>query len=100
MQFVKHTARHAHHHCFHLRCLQICTHMLVAKDFSPPCLEDGWDSPPDAQSSVKPGAEEIAPCAWLILLWHLCCCLEKNHLGHLLLGSERVSEEMVLSPAF
>lgn len=36
MQFVRHMARHACHHCFHLRCLQICTRMLVGKGFSPP----------------------------------------------------------------
>lgn len=32
-------ARHACHHCFHLRCLQICTCMLVGKNFPPHALK-------------------------------------------------------------
>ncbi|XP_030337151.1 inositol 1,4,5-trisphosphate receptor-interacting protein-like 1 [Strigops habroptila] len=97
-KFFELMARQAPHDSFHLRCLQLCTRILVGTGFSSYTLKtvvmhlltttplSGWRS-----RHFLLRLDDI--------MRYLCRCLEEKRLDHFFYGNEKIPEEIVLPPA-
>ncbi|XP_068255773.1 inositol 1,4,5-trisphosphate receptor-interacting protein-like 1 [Nyctibius grandis] len=99
VKFFRHVARQAPHDSFHLKCLQLCAHILVGTGFSTSALKtvvmrllttrhlSDW-----RRRDFLPRLQEI--------MQHLCICVKEGRLDHFFFGNERVPEEIILPPHF
>ncbi|NWX19106.1 IPIL1 protein, partial [Aegotheles bennettii] len=94
-KFFKHMARRALRDSFHLKCLRLCTHILVGTGFSSYTLK-----------TVVMHLLTTTPMSdwhrrdFLLrlqhIMWYLRCCLEQRCLEHFFFGNEKVPEEISL----
>lgn len=98
VKFFRHVATHAPYDRFHLKCLQLCTCILVCTGFSTYTLK----------TAVMHLLTTIPLSCWrrghflmrlLEIMRYLRCCLEEKRLNHFF-GNENVPEEIILPPAF
>ncbi|NXN65411.1 IPIL1 protein, partial [Himantopus himantopus] len=99
LKFFKHVARHAPRDTFHLKCLQVCTRILVGTSFSDYILK----------TVVMHLLNTLPLSSWRTseflmrlqdIMEYLCGCLEDKCLNHFFFGNENVPEEIILPPAF
>ncbi|NWU53549.1 IPIL1 protein, partial [Dromas ardeola] len=94
-KFFRHTARQAPRDTFHLKCLQLCAHILVGTGFSTYTLK----------TIVMHLLNTIPPSSWRRreflmrlhdIMWYLRSCLEEKRLDHFFFGNENMPEDIVL----
>ncbi|KFZ46496.1 Inositol 1,4,5-trisphosphate receptor-interacting protein-like 1, partial [Antrostomus carolinensis] len=99
MKFFSHVARQAPRDSFHLKCLQLCAHILVGTSFSTYFLK----------TIVMHLLTSIPVSDWrrrdflmrlLDIMQYLRYCLEEKRLDHFFFGNENMPEEITLPPAF
>ncbi|NXQ90113.1 IPIL1 protein, partial [Nyctibius grandis] len=99
VKFFRHVARQAPLNSFHLKCLQVCTHILVGTGFSTYAFK----------TAVMHLLTEIPLSDWrrrdfLLrlqdIMRYLRSCLEEKRLDHFFFGNARVPEEIILPPDF
>ncbi|KGL93758.1 Inositol 1,4,5-trisphosphate receptor-interacting protein-like 1, partial [Charadrius vociferus] len=98
VKFFQHVAQQAPRDTFHLKCLQVCAHILVGIDISTYTLKTvvmhllntlplgGWN-----RREVMMRLQDI--------MEYLCACLEEKRLNHFFFGNENMPEEIILPPA-
>ncbi|XP_010169922.2 LOW QUALITY PROTEIN: inositol 1,4,5-trisphosphate receptor-interacting protein-like 1, partial [Antrostomus carolinensis] len=98
-KFFSHVARQAPRDSFHLKCLQLCAHILVGTSFSTYFLK----------TIVMHLLTSIPVSDWrrrdflmrlLDIMQYLRYCLEEKRLDHFFFGNENMPEEITLPPAF
>ncbi|KGL93757.1 Inositol 1,4,5-trisphosphate receptor-interacting protein-like 1, partial [Charadrius vociferus] len=98
VKFFRHVAREAPHDTFHLKCLQICTRILVGTSFSDYILK----------TVVMHLLNTLPLSSWRMseflmrlqdIMEYLCTCLEKKRLNHFFFGNKNIPEEIILPPA-
>nr|XP_009480476.1 PREDICTED: LOW QUALITY PROTEIN: inositol 1,4,5-trisphosphate receptor-interacting protein-like 1 [Pelecanus crispus] len=99
VKFFRHMARQAPHDSFHLKCLQLCAHILVGTGFSTYTLKtavmhlltttplSGWRS-----RDFLLRLQDI--------MRYLRCCLQGKCLDHFFFGNENMPDDIILPPAF
>ncbi|PKU44758.1 inositol -trisphosphate receptor-interacting 1 [Limosa lapponica baueri] len=98
-KFFRHMATQAPHDSFHVKCLQVYTHILVGTDFSDYTLKTVvmhlLSTIPVSSWSRKEFLMRLQD-----IMWHLRSCLEEKRLDHFFSGNENVPKEIILPPAF
>ncbi|XP_074004903.1 inositol 1,4,5-trisphosphate receptor-interacting protein-like 1 [Numenius arquata] len=98
-KFFRHMAMQAPHDSFHVKCMQVYTHILVGTGFSDYTLK----------TIVMHLLNTIPLSSWSRreflmrlqdIMWHLRRCLEEKRLDHFFSGNENVPREIILPPAF
>ncbi|NXW52724.1 IPIL1 protein, partial [Nyctiprogne leucopyga] len=98
-KFFRHVATQAPRDSFHLKCLQVCTRILVDTSFSTYTLK----------TVVMHLLTSVPLSHWrrrdfllrlLDIMQYLRHCLEEKRLDHFFLGNENVPEEIILPPTF
>ncbi|NXK24639.1 IPIL1 protein, partial [Arenaria interpres] len=98
-KFFRHMAMQAPQDTFHLKCLQLCTGILVGTSFSTYTLK----------TIVMHLLNTLPPASWgrrefLLrlqdIMWYLRGSLEEKRLDHFFFANENMPEDIVLPPAF
>ncbi|NWQ94022.1 IPIL1 protein, partial [Burhinus bistriatus] len=99
VKFFRHLARQAPCDTFHLKCLQVCTRILVGTGFSHYTLK----------AVVMHLLNTIPLSRWRMskflmrlqdIMEYLRSCLQEKCLDHFFFGNKNVPEEIILPPAF
>ncbi|NXJ72827.1 IPIL1 protein, partial [Rostratula benghalensis] len=98
VKFFKHMARQAPQDSFHVKCLQLYSHILVGTGFSNYTLKTIvmhlLNSMPLSSWSRREFLMRLQD-----IMWYLRSCVEEKRLDHFFLGNENVPEEIILPPA-
>ncbi|NWH57044.1 IPRI protein, partial [Geococcyx californianus] len=99
VKFFRHMAREAPYDTFHLRCLQVCAHILVNTSFSMYIFKTVVMH---VLTITQLSGQCRRDCLLLLLdvMQYLCCCLAEKRLNHFFFGNENVPKELILPPDF